>query len=104
MKEKTKKILERIGDNIPFIFLIIMTLLVICVILKEIELNNEMVNVDGVIVDKDETRLYIFVLMEDDGNVIKFSVDVDDWYAYEIGDRYSNEIRKGDFISKWWEY
>ena len=100
MKEKAKKILERIGDNIPFIFLIIMLLLIICVILKDIEHKNEMVNVDGVIVDKDETRLhYIFVLMEDNGNVIKFSVDIDDWYAYKIGDRYSNEIKRGDFIS-----
>ena len=100
MKEKTKKILERIGDNIPLIFLIIMTLLLIKVILNEKELRNEMIHVDGVIVDKDETRLhYIFVLMKDNGNVVEFSVNINDYYAYEIGDRYSNEIRKGDFIS-----
>lgn len=103
MKAKAKKILERIGDNIPLIF-IIWTLLLIYVISMQIKIDNEMVNVDGVIVDKDETRLhYIFMLMEDNGNVIKFSVDIDDWYAYKIGDRYSNEIKRGDFISEdWW--
>ena len=105
MKEKTKKIRTLIGENIIFILYIGMTVFLIYVISMEIKFNNEMIQVDGVIVDKDETKSnhHLFVLMKDDGNVVRFSVDIDDWYTYEIGDRYSGEIRKGDFISEgWW--
>ena len=90
MKEKAKKILTLIGENILFILYIVMLLLLIYVISMEIKFNNEIIQVDGVIVDKDETKSnHIFVLMKDDGNVVRFSVDIDDWYAYEISRLYS---------------
>ncbi len=59
---------------------------------------DELIQVDGEILEKSKGLNYIFVVKEDNGHVVKFTVDFQEYYTYDVGNYYSGEIRRGDFV------
>jgi len=59
---------------------------------------DELIQVDGEILEKSKGLNYIFVVKEDDGHIIKFTVEFEEYYTYDVGSYYSGEIRRGDFV------
>lgn len=60
---------------------------------------DDLIQVDGEILEKSKGGLnYIFVVKEDDGHIVKFTVDFQEYYTYDVGSYYSGEIRRGNFI------
>lgn len=59
---------------------------------------DELFQVDGEVLEKGAGVNYIFIVKEDDGHIVKFTVDFKEYYTYDVGSRYSGEIRRGNFI------
>lgn len=64
-----------------------------------IQFNDDLFQVDGEILEKNKgPPNYIFVVKEDDGHIVKFTVDFETYYTYDVGSYFSGEIRRGSFI------
>ncbi len=60
---------------------------------------EELIQVDGEILEKSKkASSYRFVVKEDNGNIVKFTVEFKEYYTYEVGSHYSGEIKRKDFI------
>jgi FlaG/FlaF family flagellin (archaellin) len=59
---------------------------------------DELFQVDGEVLEKSAGVNYIFIVKEDNGHIVKFTVDFEEYYTYDVGSYYSGEIRRGNFI------
>ena len=67
-------------------------------IYKMYQFNDDLFQVDGEILEKGVGVNYIFIVKNDNGHIVKFTVEFEEYYTYDVGDYYSGEIRRGDFI------
>lgn len=68
-------------------------------IYKIFQFNDDLSQVDGEILEKNKgPPNYTFVVKKDDGHIVKFIVDFETYYTYDVGSYYSGEIRIKDFI------
>ena len=93
---------EKIIEMIPMMILLIIataTILMFSVFSYNwYQSSEELIQVDGEILEKTKGLNYIFVVKEDDGHIVKFTVDFEEYYTYDVGSYYSGEIRRGNFV------
>lgn len=94
---------EKIIEMIPMMILLIITMVMISILVvfsyNWYQFSEELIQVDGEVLEKYRTGPnHIFIVKEDDGHIIKFTVEFEEYYTYDVGSYYSGEIRRGNFV------
>ncbi len=93
---------EKIIEMIPMMIILIIAIVTISMLSVFFynlhQSYDELFQVDGEILEKSVGVNYIFIVKEDDGHIVKFTVDFETYYTYDVGSYFSGEIRKGSFI------
>ena len=95
MESKTKMI---IGMAAITVIIVLIVGLLFFLGYEKHQRYDELIQVDGEILEKSKGLNYIFVVKEDDGHIVKFTVDFQEYYTYDVGSYYSGEIRRGNFV------
>ena len=94
---------EKFIEMIPMIILVIIGIVAISMLAvfsqNWCQFNDELIRVEGEVLEKSKGGPnYIFVVKEDDGHIVKFTVEFEEYYTYDVGSYYSGEIRRGNFV------
>jgi len=95
--------LIKTNRGVWLILLIFIVSMIICICATTIWMNkmDEEIQVDGTILEKNKNGPnYIFIVMRDNGEVLKLKVDFQDYYTYGVGDYYSAKVRRGNIIEE----
>ena len=96
MESKTKMI---IGMAAITVIIVLIVGLLFFLVYEKHQGFDESIQVDGEILEKNKgSPNYFFVVKEDDGHIVKFIVDFEEYYTYDVGNYYSGEIRRGNFV------
>ena len=95
MESKTKMI---IGMAAIIVMIVLIVGLLFFLGYEKHQQYDELIQVDGEILEKRKELNYIFVVKEDDGHIVEFAVEFEEYYTYDVGSYYSGEIRRGNFV------
>ena len=93
---------ERFIEMIPMMILVIIAIVTISMLAvlfhNWIQFNDELVRVEGEVLEKSAGVNYIFIVKNDNGHIVKFTVEFEEYFTYDVGSHYSGDIRRGNII------